>query len=114
LGRNSQLPDHCSFNAGRRTNEIGVRVALGATRGQVVRLILRGTVGLILIALLFGLPLTVAVGRFLGNQLYGASPFNLAVVLSATVALLLASILASGLPALRASKMSPVDALHAE
>ena len=72
-----------AYNAGRRTNEIGVRMALGASRGHVVRLVLRGAFGLILVGLLIGLPLTFAVGRFLGNQLYGTSPYNPAVTLVA-------------------------------
>src|SRR6185503_7829714 len=64
-----------AFNAGRRTNEIGVRLALGATRGQVVRLVVRGAFRLILVGLIIGLPLTYAVGLFLGAQLYGTDPF---------------------------------------
>ena len=103
-----------AFNAGRRINEIGVRVALGATRGQVVRLVVRGAFGLILVGLIIGLPLTYAVGLFLGAQLYGASAFNPAVVLSAALALAVSALLASWLPAFRASLTSPVEALRAE
>ena len=76
-----------AFNAGRRINEIGVRLALGATRGQVVRLVIRGAFQLILVGLIIGLPLTYAVGLFLGAQLYGTNPFNPAVVLAAALAL---------------------------
>src|SRR5437016_5997752 len=65
-----------AYNAGRRINEIGVRIALGANRGHVVRLVLRGAFGLILFGLLIGLPLTFAAGRVLGSQLYGMNPFN--------------------------------------
>jgi ABC-type antimicrobial peptide transport system permease subunit len=103
-----------AYNAGRRIKEIGVRVALGATRGQVVRLVLRGAFGLILVGLLVGLPLTFTVGRFLGNQLYGASSFNPLVLMSAVLALLTSAVVASCVPALRASRMSPVEALRAE
>jgi hypothetical protein len=103
-----------AFNAGRRINEIGVRVALGATRGQVVRLVVRGAFGLILVGLMIGLPLTYAVGRFLGAQLYGTSPFNPGVVLAAVLALAVSAVLASWVPAFRASLTSPVDALRAE
>ena len=103
-----------AFNAGRRINEIGVRVALGATRGQVVRLVVRGAFALILVGLTIGLPLTYAVGLFLGAQLYGASAFNPAVVLSAALALAVSALLACWLPAFRASLTSPVEALRAE
>jgi hypothetical protein len=103
-----------AFNAGRRINEIGVRVALGATRGQVVRLVIRGAFGLILVGLMIGLPLTYALGLFLGAQLYGASPFNPGVVLAAALALAVSALLACWVPAFRASMTSPVDALRAE
>jgi predicted permease len=103
-----------AFNAGRRINEIGVRVALGATRGQVVRLVVRGAFGLILVGLIIGLPLTYAVGLFLGAQLYGTSPFIPAVVLAAALALAASAALASCVPAFRASLTSPVEALRVE
>ncbi|MGA2412095.1 MAG: FtsX-like permease family protein [Candidatus Binataceae bacterium] len=54
-----------AYNAGRRINEIGVCMALGANRGDIVRLALRGAFGLILFPLFIGLPLTLAAGRFL-------------------------------------------------
>ena len=63
-----------AHNAGSRTNEIGVRMALGANRGHVVRLVLWGAFPLIAGGLLLGLPLTLAAGRFLGSQLYGMNP----------------------------------------
>jgi ABC-type antimicrobial peptide transport system permease subunit len=58
--------------------------------------------------------LTFGVGLFLGNQLYGASPFNPGVVMAAVFALAVAAFVASSVPALRASAISPVDALRAE
>jgi macrolide transport system ATP-binding/permease protein len=103
-----------AYNAGRRINEIGVRMALGADRAQVVRLILRGAFGLIVIGLLIGLPLTLAVGRFLGSQLYGMNPYDPVVTLAAVVALGCSALIASLVPALRASFVLPVDALRAE
>jgi len=103
-----------AYNAGRRVSEIGVRMALGANRGHVVRLVLRGALGLILWGLLMGLPLTFAAGRFLGNQLYGMNPYNPGVTLTAVLALGLSALVASFVPAFRASKCSPVDALRTE
>ena len=103
-----------AYTVSQRTREIGVRMALGANRGDVVRLVVRGAVGLILFGLLIGLPLTFAVGRFLGNQLYGMNPYNPAVTLTAVVALGLSALAASLIPALRASWISPLEALRVE
>jgi ABC-type antimicrobial peptide transport system permease subunit len=103
-----------AYNAGRRVNEIGVRMALGADRGHVVRLVLRGAIRLILFGLLIGLPLTFAVGRFLGNQLYGMNPYNPVATLAAVVTLGLSALAASLIPAIRASMISPLDALRVE
>ena len=103
-----------SHNAASRTNEIGVRMALGASRGHVVQHVLRGAFGLILVGLLIGLPLTFAMGRFLGSQLYGTSPYNPAVTLMAVAVLACAALIASIIPALRASTISPLNALRSE
>ncbi len=103
-----------AYNAGRRVSEVGVRIALGATRGNVVRLVLKGAFGLILAGLSIGLPLTFAVGRLLGNQLYGMNPYNPLVTIAATLALGVSALFASIVPAIRASLISPLDALRAE
>jgi predicted permease len=103
-----------AYNAGARVTEIGVRMALGASRRDAVAIILRGAFGLIVLGLVLGLPLTFAAGRFLGNQLYGMNPYNPFVVLTAVGALGLSAFLASLIPALRASRISPVEALRAE
>jgi predicted permease len=103
-----------AHNAGRRVGEIGVRMALGANRGDVVRLVVRGAFGLIVLGLLIGLPLSFVAGRFLGDQLYGANPYNPAVTLAAVVAFGLSALVASFVPAFRASVISPLDALRAE
>jgi predicted permease len=103
-----------AYNAGRRASEIGVRMALGAKRGHVIRLVLQGAFGLILVGLLIGLPLTFATGRLLVSQLYGMSPYNPTVTFAAVLALALPGLAASLIPALRASRISPLDALRAE
>ncbi|MGH9614451.1 MAG: ABC transporter permease, partial [Bryobacteraceae bacterium] len=103
-----------AYNAGCRTNEIGVRMALGANRGHVLALILRGAFGLIFLGLLAGLPLTFAVGRVLGNQLYGINPYSPMVTSVAVVTLGLSALAASLIPAFRASLISPLEALRAE
>lgn len=103
-----------AYNAGRRTSEIGVRMAMGANRGSIVRLVLRGAFGLILLGLFVGLPLTFAVGRFLGNQLYGTNPYDPAVMFAAVLALGFSAFVASVAPAFRASRISPSDALRTD
>ena len=79
-----------------------------------MRLVLRGAFRLILVGLCIGLPMTFAVGRLLGNQLYGMSPYNPVVTLVSVLALGLSALVASFVPALRASLISPLDALRAE
>ena len=103
-----------AYNAGRRVNEIGLRMALGASRGNAAALILRGAFGLILVGLCAGLPLTFAVGRFLGSQLYGMSPYNPVVTVVAVLLLATTAFFASLIPALRASLISPMAALREE
>jgi predicted lysophospholipase L1 biosynthesis ABC-type transport system permease subunit len=56
--------------------EIGVRMALGADRGHIVTIVLRGVLMLIVSGLVIGFPLTFAAGKFLGSQLYGINPYN--------------------------------------
>ena len=103
-----------AYNAGRRVNEIGVRMALGAGRGDVVRLVVRGAARLIGLGVVLGLPLTVVVGRALASQLYGVSPYNLAVLAGAVGVLALSALVASFVPAFRASWISPMEALRVE
>jgi predicted permease len=103
-----------AYNAGRRTTEIGVRMALGADRLDVVGLVLRGAIGLIVLGLLFGLPLTYGAAKVLGNQIYGMNPYDPAVTAMAILALSFSALIASLIPALRASLLSPLKALRAE
>lgn len=103
-----------AYNAGCRINEIGVRMALGADRGDVLALILKGAFALILFGLFVGLPLTFAVGRFLGHQLYCMNPYDPVVMSVAVATLGLSALAASLIPAFRASVISPLQALRAE
>jgi ABC-type antimicrobial peptide transport system permease subunit len=103
-----------AYNAGCRTGEIGVRIALGADRGRVIRMVLGGALRLILWGVFLGLPLALAAGRFLGNQLYGLSPYQPALLLAAAVGLGAPALAASIVPALRASSISPLEALRVE
>ena len=103
-----------AYNAARRTSEIGIRVALGAHRLHVMQLVLRGAFGLMLSGLAIGLPLTFAVGRLLRHQLYGTNPDTLPVTMFAAVALAGSTLVASVVPGVRASLISPLEALRTE
>ena len=103
-----------AYNAGRRASEVAVRIALGATRGDIVRLLVKGAIKLIVAGLSIGLPLAFAAGRLLGNQLYGINPYNPMVTILAVAALGLSALLASFIPAIRASLIAPLDVLRAE
>jgi predicted permease len=103
-----------AYNAGCRTNEIGVRMALGATRVQAAALVLRGAFVLVAIGLLIGLPVTLAEGRFLGSQLYGLNPYDPLVIVAAILTLGFSALVASLVPAIQAGLISPSQALRAE
>jgi len=103
-----------AYNARSRTNEIGVRMALGAGRGDLLALVLRGAFALTVLGLIIGLPLTLATGRFLGKQLFGTSPYNPVVTFVAIVTLGLSALAASLIPAVRPSSVSPMEALRVE
>ena len=103
-----------AYTVGRRTNEIGVRVALGASRKQILKMVLRDAFALVLIGMLLGLPLALAAGRLVASQLYGLKASD-PLTLSAAMGLLVAvASLAAYLPARRASKVDPMVALRYE
>jgi predicted permease len=103
-----------AYNVGRRTAEIGVRMAMGANGADVMVLVLRGAFTLIFIGLVIGLPLTFVVGRLLGSQLYGTPPYNPFVTSIAIAVLGVCALFAALIPALKASSVSPVEALRAD
>lgn len=103
-----------AYNAGSRTNEVGVRLALGATRFQAGELIVRGAVTLVAAGLAVGFPLALVAGRFLGSQLYGLNPYDPVVILAAILALGVSALVAALIPAFRASSISPSEALRTE
>jgi len=103
-----------AFSVARRTREIGVRMALGAGRGAVLRLVLRSVAGMVVVGIAAGAVLSLALGRSIESQLYGVRGRDLA-TLGAAAALLIAVALASAwLPARRASRVDPLRALRHE
>jgi predicted permease len=103
-----------AYNAACRTNEVGVRMALGANRGSVVTLILRGAFSLVVGGLALGIPLALAGGHVLSSQLFGLNSHDPTVMASAIVALAMSALVAALVPAVRATGISPVEALRAE
>jgi predicted permease len=103
-----------AYNVARRTNEIGIRVALGADRPKVIRLVLSGAFKRVLIGLLVGLPLAVGAGRLISAQLYGVSFWDPIALAIAGLALTTCSFFAAVIPASRAAAISPMDALRVE
>jgi predicted permease len=103
-----------SYSVSRRTNEIGVRVALGASRGMILRMILRETLTLALAGLAVGLPCALAASRFVGHLLFDVSPNDPIILGAVTLVLLTVAILAGYLPARRAMRVDPLVALRYE
>src|SRR5438105_4155067 len=100
-----------AYNVGRRTKEIGVRMTLGANRGDVTRLVLRGAFLLVTFGLILGIPMVFATGRVLSSQLYGLNPYDPILIGIAVAVLGVFALIATLIPALRASSISPSEAL---
>jgi predicted permease len=98
----------------RRTAEIGVRVALGATRGRVVAMILRGAIIQVCLGLAIGFPLTLAGARLIQRQLFAVSSYDPAVLAGAALLLGGCAVIAALLPARRAAIIDPMLALRIE
>jgi macrolide transport system ATP-binding/permease protein len=103
-----------AYAVASRTAEIGIRAALGATRGRVARMVLGGALAQIAVALAFGIPGSWAAGKVLESQLYGVKNGDPWILGSAAAALIAAAALASFFPAWRASTIDPARALRAE
>ncbi len=101
-----------AYSVAQRTNEIGIRMALGADRSKVIRLVLRGAFKRVLIGLILGLPLAVGAGRLLSAQLYGVTSWDPFALTVAAGALAICSFFAAIIPANRAASISPMNALR--
>ena len=101
-----------AYSVEQRTSEIGVRMALGADRGQVIRMVLRGAFSQIGIGLALGIPAAVGAGQLMRNQLFGVKAWDPIMLLLATGMLGLAALLASAIPARRAAGVQPMVALR--
>lgn len=103
-----------SYTVTRRTSEIGIRMALGAQRRDVLGLIVREVTWLALAGIAAGIPLALAASRLIAGMLYGLSPGEPMTIAVSTIILLGVTILAGYLPARRASRIDPMTALRSE
>jgi predicted permease len=103
-----------AYTVAQRTNEIGIRMALGADRQKVVALVLRGAFQRVLLGLALGLPLAVAAGRLISAQLYGVSFWDPFALTAAALSLTVCAVVAAFIPANRAASISPMNALRNE
>jgi hypothetical protein len=103
-----------AYAVARRTNEIGIRMALGASSKEVQRMVLGDSLWMVGLGVLIGVPAAWAVGRYLDSQLFGLKPIDLTTASLALAALIAIAILAALLPALRASRINPLEALREE
>jgi predicted permease len=103
-----------SYNVAQRTNEIGVRLALGAQRENVLWIILREALLLLSAGVLLGAPLSLAAARFLRQQLFGLKADDPLTYAGALIVISTVVILSTWLPARRAASINPVDALRYE
>jgi putative ABC transport system permease protein len=98
----------------QRTGEIGVRMALGADRMRVLKMVLRSAFSQIGIGMAIGIPAAIGAGKLMSDQLYGVTPWNPVMLALAVLTLALAALLASLVPARRAAGVEPMVALRNE
>jgi ABC-type antimicrobial peptide transport system permease subunit len=103
-----------AYAVAQKTNEIGIRMALGADRRKVMQLVLAGAFARVLIGLILGLPLAIGAGKLLSAQLYGVRWWDPPALTVATGALTFCSFVAAMIPANRAASISPMNALRVE
>ena len=103
-----------AYGVARRTNEIGIRMALGAGRGNVLSLVLRAALAQVGLGLAIGIPAALAGGHLLAHQLYGVKSYDPTILAIAAIVLAACAIFAASVPARRATKVDPMVALRYE
>jgi len=103
-----------AYATSRRAGEIGLRMALGASRGTVTRMVLRETIVLVTAGIAVGLPAALAATRLIATSLVGIRATDPATLAGAVLVMLMVAILAGLLPAARASRIDPMSALRQE
>jgi putative ABC transport system permease protein len=103
-----------SYSVSRRTQEIGIRVALGAARSEILKMVVSRGMSLIAIGLVLGLAASFGLTRLIGSLLYGVNPTDLLSFAAAAATLALVALVACLMPASRASRIAPAIALRNE
>ena len=103
-----------SYTVVRRTSEIGIRLALGATRGRVLTMVLKQSLLLVAIGIAAGVPVTLAAARLISSRLFGVGPRDPLTITAASLLLIAVAALAGVVPARRASRVDPMVALRYE
>jgi predicted permease len=103
-----------SFVVTRRTREIGIRLALGATGASAIRLVLRDALVMIALGIAIALPCVAALGKLVQSQLFGVTATDPATIAAAALILAAGALVAAFIPAWRASNVNPTDALRLE
>jgi predicted permease len=101
-----------TYAVARRTGEIGLRMALGAAPGQMVGMVMRDSLKLIVVGLVVGVPCAYGIAKVLESSLYGLAPADPVTMTASILILLVVSLAAAFLPALRAAKTAPITALR--
>lgn len=103
-----------SYSVARRTSEIGVRMAVGASRALIVRLVIRGAITQLVLGLALGIPASLVMGRLITSLLFHVTGYDPILLAAASTVLAICAIAAALIPALRAASLDPVRALRTE
>jgi predicted permease len=101
-----------SYNVARRTNEIGIRVALGAQSREVMGMVLSESMFMVTVGIIVGIGAAISAGTLVSTVLFGLAPTDIVSIGTAVVTMVLVSALAAYLPARRAARVDPMIALH--
>jgi ABC-type antimicrobial peptide transport system permease subunit len=103
-----------AYSVSRRTQEIGIRVALGAARSSVSAMVLREGMVVVLIGIAIGIPAAIGLMRFIRSLLWNVKPFDPAIMAATAAILCIVALIAIAVPAYRATRIDPMEALRCE